>query len=378
MSNYTVIIYTPQELNHSSYIQTGLFELERMGFIDVNIRLSVRKNLGRIKVGERGTVEFTQQPFPKASFYKIQDKKTKKSITFAADLYDFANEFSLVAVQKCDYYFKRNYETVLITNLNSSYREKVIPLGLTFRVRPDRKLVTSKFKWGVILSNFILNIKFDSVFFKRLKKAYTINSNHLKKTKENRSIRRFEEYTNNFLGNTILFQTRCFLHENDKDVLQIHQQRYNTIKVLRKHFPGKFMGGFVPSKIANEKYSDALTNVPTAPEQYLDAMKKARIVIYTRGLANSPAWKMSEYLSQGKVIIAEPLTAELPVTLEEGKEVLFFKNNLELIEKINKVMNDKELAEKLSKNARAYFEAHIHPVQNTRRIIEFMLDKPLV
>jgi glycosyltransferase involved in cell wall biosynthesis len=138
------------------------------------------------------------------------------------------------------------------------------------------------------------------------------------------------------------------------------------------------MGGFVPSKVANDKYKDALTNVPTTPEEYLDAMKKAKIVIYTRGLANSPAWKMAEYLSQGKVIIAEPLTSELPVPLIEGKELLYFKNDIELIEKIKLVLTDNELAKQLSANARAYFEAHVHPLQNTKRILELMLNKPLV
>src|SRR5690606_9220371 len=147
-------------------------------------------------------------------------------------------------------------------------------------------------------------------------------------------------------------QTRCFHHENDEDEKQIHQQRYHLIKLLREHFPDNFLGGFVPSKIAIEKYNDALTNVPTAPEEYLDAMKKTKIVIYTRGLANSPAWKMAEYLSQGKVIIAEALTAELPVPLTEGKELLYFQNDTELIEKIKQVLADNELADHLSKNAR--------------------------
>ncbi|MCB0456061.1 MAG: glycosyltransferase family 1 protein, partial [Aequorivita sp.] len=114
-----------------------------------------------------------------------------------------------------------------------------------------------------------------------------------------------------------------------------------------------------------------------APEAYLDAMKKAKIVIYTRGLANSPAWKMAEYLSQAKVIIAEPLTTELPAPLMEGKELLYFNTDDELIKKIEMVLKDQQLAAHLSKNARTYFETHVHPVQNVKRILELMLKKPL-
>jgi hypothetical protein len=86
---------------------------------------------------------------------------------------------------------------------------------------------------------------------------------------------------------------------------------------------------------------------------------------------------MAEYLSQGKVIIAEPLTTELPVPLTDCKEVLYFHNDVELIDKINRVMADSHLADSLSKNARGYFEAHVHPFQNVKRILELMLKKPL-
>jgi hypothetical protein len=211
----------------------------------------------------------------------------------------------------------------------------------------------------------------------RIFKTYNAQKRHWQFINTSRNISRFEDFEKAG-ANSIMFQTRCFLHENDVDVKQIHQQRYHIIKLLRQNFPDRFLGGFVPSKIANENYGDALTNVPTAPEEYLDAMKRAKIVIYTRGLANSPAWKLAEYLSQAKVIIAEPLTAELPVPLMEGKELLYFQSDTELIEKIKMVLEDEVLATHLSKNARAYFETHIHPVQNTKRILELMLNKPLL
>ena len=98
-------------------------------------------------------------------------------------------------------------------------------------------------------------------------------------------------------------------------------------------------------------------------------------MIYTRGLANSPAWKMAEYLSQGKVIIAENLTAELPIPLEHGKEVLFFTSDNELLDNIQLVLSDKILSDNLSKNARAYYMENINPVNNIKRIIDLMVLK---
>jgi glycosyltransferase involved in cell wall biosynthesis len=155
-------------------------------------------------------------------------------------------------------------------------------------------------------------------------------------------------------------------------VIDIHQQRYHIIKLLRKEFPDKFKGGFIKSEFFLDKFKDAISNVPSDPESYLDVLKSAKIVIYTRGLANSPAWKMPEYLSQGKIIIAEPLTIELPVSLEHGTHLLYFHSDEELITNIKSVLSNSILAEKLSKNAQAYFETHVSPEKNVKRILALM------
>jgi glycosyltransferase involved in cell wall biosynthesis len=194
----------------------------------------------------------------------------------------------------------------------------------------------------------------------------------VKSIKGQRLIENYESYEKG-TENSILFQTRVFPNEYSKDTQHIHSDRYRLIKLLKKEFPNHFKGGFIASRLAKERYSDALTNVPSEPQAYLKAVKAAKIVIYTRGLANSPAWKMAEYLSQGKVIIAEPLTAELPVPLEHGKEVLFFKTDQELVSHIKLVLEDKKLQEHLSRNARLYFEQHVHPLKTIERIFSFTL-----
>jgi len=119
-------------------------------------------------------------------------------------------------------------------------------------------------------------------------------------------------------------------------------------------------------------YTDAITNIPSDPVSYLNAVKKSSIVIYTRGLKNSPAWKMAEYCSQGKVIIAERLTAELTDALIDGKQVLFFDDYKELVKKINLVLKTKTLRDTLSLNAREFYMNTIHPKQNMLRILKIM------
>lgn len=374
MSEYTVTIYTPQELSQSSYIQTGLFEMAEQGLLDLTVKISISKNLGRVIINEAEELIKTKQSYPKVSYYKLTNNFTKKSVLFATDLYDFANQFSIAAYEKCDYVFKRNYQYRFVSKLPNEYQKKTYPFNLTFWLQSKYKNNNAKFFIGLMVSNLNVNLKLDGYLFKRLVASYKAQLKHWSFIKTSRNLNRYEKFEKASV-NTILFQTRCFLREDQKDVITIHKQRYHIIKLLRKEFPDHFLGGFISSKIANEKYADALSNVPSDPELYLDALKNSKIVIYTRGLANSPAWKMAEYLSQGKIIIAERLTAELPVPLQHGKEVLFFDTDDELITNIKNVLTDKELGNMLSMNARAYFEEYVHPVKSVKQMLDIMIKK---
>ena len=371
MNNLEVKIYTPQELNHSSYIQTGLFELEHDDFLKTQVVLSFKKRLGTIKVFESG-VEETNQPHPKTSFYLLNDKRNEREISFATDLYDASFSFSKHALENCDYIFKRNYEQRIIEKLPLAYQRKILPLGLTFGTHSEFKNGNSRLFWGLLISNLIVYTKYDRLFFKRLFNCFREQISHWKFIKTTRLIKDFEK-VNQFSDDTILFQTRCFPHEEGEDVKKIHQQRYDLVLLLREKFGEKFKGGIIPSPIAIQNYSGALSNLPSDPVSYLKTVKNSKIVIYTRGLANSPAWKMAEYLSQGKVIIAEKLSAGLAYPLIDGKEVLFFENHHDLIDKINLVLINENLSSALSQNARKYFEEIVHPKQNIKRIINLML-----
>jgi glycosyltransferase involved in cell wall biosynthesis len=357
-------------LNHSSYIQTGLFELENDGFLSTNVVISFAKRLGTIRIVESNYQE-TNQPHPKTSFYQLTDKKSGRKINFATDLYDASNSFSKYALEHCDYVFKRNFETKYIEKLPKEYQNKLFPLGLTFGTRSKYQKHSFKFLFG-LLTNLRIAIKNDSLVFKRVFESFRKQIAHWQFTRTTRLIDNFEHFEVSE-DNIIFFQTRCFFSELQSDVKEIHQQRFHLILILKQKFKDKFKGGIIPSPIANRNYKEALTNLPTDPVSYLNLLKKAKIVIYTRGLAYSPAWKMAEYLSQGKVIIAEKLTAELLVSLEHGKEVLFFENDQELISQIEEVLKNDVLSQKLSENAKKYFENHVHPKQNTKRIINFML-----
>ena len=371
-NRYSITIYTPQEYNHSSYIQTGLFELEKQGVLDIEINLSLKHRRGKYRI-ENNTLIETNEYSPKTSFYKLLDRLTYTETMFACDLYDLDNHFSSYALENCGYVFKRNYVQEKIDQLPERYRNKVLQLGLTFGVHSESHKGLIKFLIANYIGAVCWNLKWDKRILKRVFNSLQKAHNHWRHIRTSRKISLFDSITKSISSEqTILFQTRCFNSDTDPDVLAIHEQRYDIIKLLKKEFPTLFKGGFIASKMSELNYTDAITNIPSDPVSYLNTVKKSSIVIYTRGLKNSPAWKMAEYCSQGKVIIAERLTAELPDDLKDGEHVLFFEDYEDLVKKIKLVLRSEKLRDTLSFNAQEYYLNIIHPKKNMLRILNIM------
>lgn len=370
MTAITITIFSPQELNHSSYIQAGLLELEKENFISLNFKVAFKRYLGTIRIIDNKTV-CTPKPHPKTCFYEFKDNVSGQKFMFATDLYDASSSFSKYALEKCAFVFKRNYEQSKVDLLPQKYQNKIYSLGLTFKVVPNNNKFFIKLKVGLFLSNFLVKFKLNAYSLYQLKTDYVKLQMHWNSFKESSKLSDFE-FKSTQLNSSILFQTWCFDSEESIDAQVIHKQRYTIIKSLKQNFPNLFKGGFIPSKIATIKYSDALTNIPTNQIDYIRQIQKSKYVIYTRGLQNSPAWKMAEYLSQGKVILAERLSAELPLPLIHRKDVLFFDNESHAVKLLNETMNNDKLCELLAENSRKYFDKNVHPKENVRRIINLM------
>lgn len=369
---FTVHIYTPQELNHSSYVQTGLFELEHSGFLKTKVVLSFKKRLGTIHI-KNSVVEHINSPHPKTSFYKLINHQDGKTIHFATDLYDASSSFSKYALDHCDFVFKRNYQSKYISQLPEAYQNKLHPLGWSFGVHSKHKKSSLKFYSGLLVTNVLLNLKADRHFFSRVLKNIQQQKRHWKFINTTRNLQSFDTQPTPPENDYIVFQTRCFAHENEPQLKHLHQQRYRIIRLLKQHFPDQFKGGFIPTAIAKQKYNDALTNLPTDPASYLALVKASKIGIYTQGIQDSPAWKMAEYLSQGKVIIAQRFPTELPMPIENLKEVLIFDKIEEIPDLCKKVFSNKQLASDLSANGREYYQLYISPGRNVKRILNLML-----
>lgn len=367
-----VIIYTPQELNQSSYIRAGLFDLQKKGVVHCKVKLNGAKRIGRIDT-HSGSAVYTRHRQPKSSVYKVIDHANKKEISFAVDLYDSPWYYSDYALHHCAYIFKRNFVKKYVEPLSPEARQKVHPLGLSFMVQSDFKKHDYVFLAGLWLSNVRHTLKLDRMVYQRAKNSIVDNFHHWQRATNSRTVKQFEAVSDNKLER-VLFQTRCFPRPEESDANAIHQERADLIRYLRTKLNGNFIGGFIPDPVSRQYFPDCLTNLPTNPQEYLQMVKESAIGIYTRGLGYSPAWKMAEYLAQGMCIVAEPLTTELPAPLENGKHVVYFNSLDECAELCKMLLKDPERRKLLSANARKYYEQHVSPSANVFRMLQIILN----
>lgn len=364
-----VTIYTPAELAQSSYVHTGLFELQKENYLKCKVKLRLKKDLGTLHI-KNGKIDYSKRPQPKTSFYDIK-KENKKIVKIAIDLYDDPSKFSIPALKKCDYIFKRNFQKKYIEKLPKKYSKKIFSFGLTAPCITKYRHSTLKIYIGLITYLFLVNIKFDRLFFSRFVTVFnSFKSNYLfnKKNRDIETLRSVHPSTKNH----VLFQTRCFENISSLDVNKINYERNKIISLLKNELKLKFKGGFTKSKFANKYYKHNISKISSDPSLYFNELNASQIVVYTKGLLTSPAWKMAEYLSKGKVILAERLLTDLPFKLENNKHLLYFNNSKDCAKKAKEILSNHRTIEKLSKNSRDYYNKYVDPPRNIKRIIEFI------
>ena len=366
-----VIIYTPGELAQSSYVHTGFFELEEQKYLKCYVKLSFKRELGTLQV-IKSRIEYSKRPNPKTSYYDIKIRKSKV-IKIAIDLDDNPSRFSKYALKNCEYIFKRNFQNRYIDQLSIDYKKKIFPFGITSGCISNKRHGMMKIYLGLLIYLCSINIKIDNLFFSRLKTIFINFKNNYTFDKNNINI---EKYRNINLGKKkeqVFYQTRCFKDDSDIETRSLHEYRNKLISQLKINLKDKFKGGFLKSNESLINYRNNISNLKS--EDYYNEIANSQIAVYSNGLTTSPAWKLFEYLSRGNAIIAEKFQFELPYKLDDNKHLIYYNDPNDCGLKARKLIGNKEKIYFLSKNANDFFKKYVDPMQNIKRIINFIIER---
>jgi len=249
----------------------------------------------------------------------------------------FQNNFN------CDYYFKRSFNKDIVKYAPKMC--KVFPLGLNYNIEPKYSInpisiVTVKKH----LKELIRESSHKSLFYSSDFEFPPIPN---KKTK-------------------IFFLTRLWdpdkvsLSSSKKERKEMNQFRINCIKRCRKEFGELFTGGLQKNEftVQNAKELIAPSNL-TNRINFIKTTKEHNICITTTGLHSSTGWKFGEYMAASRAIISEPLLYDAPGDFSCDKNYYEFNSEDELIEKIYKLLNNRDKMNEMMHNNFNYYNNYL-------------------
>lgn len=345
----TVTAYVDGGLLFPSFVFTGLVELQKMGYL----RLLVRP---RFISYDHAIDGFT-------TCFKVRD--WRREAYFAVDLYDKSNVFSRKKLRDVDLYFKRNYiEAGIHDSQIGSLRSKVRPAGLSYSVRHTGLAgLYGRCLGSISQLSFMMEEQRKSLY----QSLYTVVNDWRRYTRIQKQ-KAFELGPYKKVQRRVVFQTRAYEHINE-DRQAISDQRAEVIRALKREFGSRFIGGFVPSSVARERYPDCISEHPVGQKEYLNLIKDSLVAVYTRGIRNSPAWKMGEYLAASTCIVAEKMETVLPEPLVDGEQALFFETTDEAVEAVAGLLDNPSMAQDMRHAAHEYYHAYVKPSSRVQKML---------
>lgn len=344
MAQVTCYIDACQNLYAFSKLHTGLCLLAAGGEIDV-----------RFAAPSKGRRFFCEEGLTAISIRAAGGEERLAAI----DVYDRADVFGPELLECCDLYFKRSYYANEIARLPVTLQNKVVPFGMNYACRTSVKY------WRAIAGPA----------FGKLRRTASGGPAAMKDALlQVLMIPRydfFEVEPSVPLRPEIVFQTRVWTEVDcsTEPIEPLNESRVALVRALRQSFPKHFRGGVIPTKLARERYPDALTTEPTRPARYLAASRESLIGIGTRGLHHSTPFKLPEYLAESKCVVSEPLRNELPDALENGRALVWFRGMDECLAKCEELLRRPERARELRHNAWKYYREHVAPAAHVRKCL---------
>ncbi len=274
----------------------------------------------------------------------------------ALDLFDRSDTFDSPTLQWCDRYYKRSFYEPHVATIADENARKVRPFGMNYACRNKRvdRLLARSVMIQVTQRGFRAPTRVARRLFEQRNVFRTYASlPTLAEFKESPSTPRQE---------SVLFQTRVW---EPSEVAPDHAEEINgirseSVRRLRAYFKSRFVGGLVPTRYAEEQYPDLLTNLSTKRRDFAKLVRSCGVLVYTRGLHHSVAFKLPEYLLSSGAIVTDPIRNELSRPLREGVNYASFGDLDELIGVADRLLN--ENASKAMRSANCdYATAHLTP-----------------
>ena len=260
-----------------------------------------------------------------------------EGLRIGIELSDHSDFWEQGLLEWCDVYAKRNINA----RHPSASQQKIIPFGLNWACHSRRSM-------AAVLAALAPTLPATSK--SRLREIYRyLVTPHW---------RAFEHDPSQPVDITILFQTRVWSAEEAPGESAINEQRVRLLRALKREFKHRVVGGVVPTPFARSYCPELITDLSCRQSRYIQWAKKPLIGIYFRGLFDSIAFKMAEYLAASKCIVSEPILNELPAPLDF---IRTYRSDEECLAACERILADPSLAQTQRQQSWDYYVKQVRP-----------------
>jgi hypothetical protein len=325
-------------VQETSKLFEGLNSLERQG----HIRFSI-------------AVERARASYPRVVGLAVARDGVSRQI--AIDLSDERWLVHLPDLERADLYFKRSLWPEALAELSPQLIGKIRPFGLNnpqIRLSTAAKLVSARHAAKVGARQLWTDAR-------QLLALPTPQS--------------FECPPDRPAEQLVLFQTRVWEPPNaDPLTTAINEERVALVTALRRAFGDRFLGGLVPTPFAQKHYPGAITRLPFSMRSYARLLKKPLVAVYSRGLHDSIAFKMGEYLAASRAIVGHKPQAVLPRQLAEGFNYLSFSGPDECVANCDRLLSNPEAAGAMRRSNWEYYLDQVEPAKQLLNVLQRAFD----
>lgn len=328
----------PSQWHHCCQIAAGFLTLKDQGW-DVEI----------VDDSRSGFVNFPNEPFV---FAEYRGKR------IAYDLLDGYNDLKTMqlAMDRCDFYFKRSFDAQRNARLFPENKEKIYPLGFNYHVTHRKNPINEPAvkRYLKPLQGRAPDIYFTPEVFEG--KA---------EPREGKPV--------------ILFLARLWEEEPglapevNAERRQINESRIHIIRTLKERYGDAFVGGLNDLPIARQLAPDLIMPARyTERRRYVKLLHTCDICIGTIGLHESIGWKTGEYVAAAKAIVNEEFRYTVTGDFRAGKNYLPFHIAQECLDAVQSLVDDPQKLYAMKQANEAYYQQYLKPemlVKNTLEVV---------
>jgi hypothetical protein len=320
-----------------------------------------------------GRLQLTLEPLenagvqPHVLHLDATELKSGQVRRIAVEVFDRPDRFDLETLRDVDVYFKQTLDRQYFADVPVEFHDRIQSAGLTFSTRTSG---SNSLMARSALTSFRAHAK--SYGLQGMSSAVKRMTRDLLDIASRLETGQWERTAEDPLLHDVVFQTRLWkpLSESANGRRRVNGERIQVVRALREAFGGTDRIGLIHTEFAAEQAPDALLVRKVSRQDYARQLRTSLISVNTDGLDGSPGFKIAESLAAGAAIVSQPFQFELPEPLRPDVNFLPFKTADECVRQCRRLIEDRELAERIRSENLRYYERYVRPESLVGNILE--------